>query len=126
MLLRIVAAQELAIAVALLVSTGCAATSDCLEQHQVRRPSPSSDRVAVIYPGGCADYGPPQIRVDFGQRGGGLVFAARDSVASLDAHWVTNDTLVIAYPTSVAVDEQRTFSQYGDDKVTVIYQPTRR
>ena len=123
--IRIVAVSVVAVSLTVLTAAGCAAPDACLEAHEFRRPSPSSDRVAVIYPGGCSGYSIPEIRVDFGQRGGGLVFAARDSVAALDAHWVTNDTLVVTYPESVHVDEQRTFSQYGEDKVQVIYQPRR-
>jgi len=77
----------------------------------------------VIYLGGCPNSVPSQIGVDFQSRGGGLVFAVRDSIAAIDARWVSNDTLAIQYPASVAVDQRRAFSQYGRDRVEVVYRP---
>jgi len=91
----------------------------------VRSASPSGDRIATVYPGGC--HGvilAPQVTVELRTkqgRGGGGVFAVRDSAAQMEVRWISEDTLEVSYPTTATVEKRQSLLQFRDARLHVIY-----
>jgi hypothetical protein len=110
---------------------GCPPADDCLQRAQVRVRSPGGTREATIYPGGCAEVVlAPQVTVDFrhpgGDRGGGGVFAVRDSAAAITARWLTEDTLEVSYPAGITVAKRETALRNRDARIAVVYREQSR
>ena len=109
------------IATALVITTvaGCATHDPCITSHQQHLPSPSGDRTITIFTGPCPGAA-PQVSIEFA-RGGGGVFAVDDSVVSLQARWVSEDTVEIAYPASARVSKRDSMVQQASERVAIVY-----
>lgn len=104
--------------------TACTVRVDrCREEATTTRRSPSNGRFARIYAGGCeAVRLAPHVLVEFRRSAGGVnVFAVRDSVASIDAEWRGEDTLVIRHAPGLAVERRDTIARFRDERVVVRY-----
>lgn len=97
----------------------------CLAAAKVRTVSPSGRRIATVYPGGCPDvFLAPQVLVEFRTsrgRGGGGVFAVRDSAARIEARWLSEDTLEVSYPSGVTVEKRESTIRYRDQHLNLVY-----
>jgi hypothetical protein len=102
---------------------GCHRTDPCLAAAELHRLSPSGDREATVYPGGCPDvFLTPQVLVEFRRAGGGGgVFALGDSAGAIDARWVSEDTLEVSYPAGARVLQRDSLVRVYEERVYVIY-----
>jgi hypothetical protein len=68
----------------------------------------------------------PQVLVEFQNGAGGAgVFAVSDSVVTLRARWISEDTLEISYPPDAHVIKKEVAAQHGSDRVTIRYNVVR-
>lgn len=103
--------------------SACSGGDPCVASKQVRAASPSGDRVAVVYPGGCPDVVlAPQVTVEFrAAGGGGGVFAIHEREARLEARWLNEDTLEVSYPAGSTVALREPVLRYQDQQVHVVF-----
>lgn len=110
----------------LAVTAACSGSDPCLARTQLHRRSPSGDREATVYPGGCPGVSlAPQVTVAFRRAGGGGgVFALADSAGAIDARWVNDDTLEVSYPAGARPTKQDSVARFRDERVRVVYRVT--
>ena len=66
----------------------------------------------------------PQVTVEFHTkhgRGGGGVFAVRDSAAQVNVRWISEDTLEVSYPATATVDKRESLLRFWDARLHVVY-----